>query len=268
MECARQARPSANRRVSERRDDLIAFLDAALDVATFPDYGPMGLQVVGSECVERVVTAVSSSLALFEQAAREGAQLVVVHHGLFWDRDSRVVNPVMRDRLRALFDADISLAAYHLALDAHDSLGNNAQIVRALGLEPEPTPFAVSGGRSIGKIGRAPHSLTPAALVERVEATIGQPHATFMHGPASIERIAVCSGSGASFIQEARALGAHALVTGDMAEPAEMLARELGIHFIAAGHYATEVFGVRALADLIAEQRDCEATFLDLPTIA
>ncbi len=254
--------------MSERRDDLIAFLDATLDVAAFPDYGPMGLQVVGSERVERVVTAVSSSLALFGQAARAGAQLVVVHHGLFWDRDSRVVNRVMRERLRALFDADITLAAYHLALDAHDSLGNNARIVDALGLEPEPTPFAASGGRSIGKIGRSPQPLTPTALVERVNAAIGRPHATFMHGPSAIERVAVCSGGGASFIQEAQALGADAMLTGDMAEPAEMLAHELGIHFIAAGHYATEVFGVRALADLIAGERDCEATFLDLPTIA
>jgi len=116
--------------------------------------------------------------------------------------------------------------------------------------------------------GRAPQPLSQTALVERVEAAIGRPHAAFMHGPASVRRVAVCSGSGASFIQEARARGADALVTGDMAEPAEMLARELGIHFIAAGHYATEVFGVRALAGLIAEQRDCEASFLDLPTIA
>ena len=254
--------------MSERRDDLIAFLDATLDVAAYPDYGPMGLQVVGSERVERVVTAVSSSLALFGQAARVGAQLVVVHHGLFWDRDSRVVTRVMRERLRALFDADVSLAAYHLALDAHDSLGNNAQIVAALGLEPEPTPFATSGGQSIGKIGRAPQPLAPAALVERVEAAIGQPHATFMHGPSAVRQVAVCSGGGASFIQEAQALGADAMLTGDMAEPAEMLARELGIHFIAAGHYATEVFGVRALADLIASERNCEAVFLDLPTIA
>ena len=169
--------------MSERRDDLIAFLDATLDVVAFPDYGPMGLQVIGGKRVERVVTAVSVSLELFRRAAQAGAQLVVVHHGLFWDRDSRVVKRVMRERLRALFDADISLAAYHLALDAHESLGNNAQIVGALGLEPEPTPFAVSGGQCIGKFGRAPHPLTPAALVERVEATIGRPHAAFMHGP-------------------------------------------------------------------------------------
>ena len=254
--------------MAERRDDLVAFLDATLDVAGFPDYGPMGLQVIGSERVERVVTAVSVSLELFQQAAQAGAQLIVVHHGLFWDRDSRVVNRVMRERLRALFDADISLAAYHLALDAHEKLGNNAQIAEALGLELEQTPFAVSGGRPIGKIGRTSHALTAATLVERVEAAIGRPHAAFMHGPAAIQRVAVCSGSGASFVQEARALGADALLTGDMAEPAEMLARELGIHFIAAGHYATEVFGVRALADLIAGARNCEATFLDLPTIA
>ncbi len=254
--------------MAERRDDLIAFLNETLDVSGYPDYGPMGLQVVGSEHVERVVTAVSASLALFEEASRAESQLVVVHHGLFWDRDSRVVDRVMRERLRALFDADISLAAYHLALDGHEQLGNNAQILLALELEPEKTPFASSGGRPIGRVGRARDPLTADALVERVRAKIGQPNAAFMYGPEPIRRVAVCSGGGAGYLREARALGADVMLTGDMSEPAEMLAQELGIHFVAAGHYASEVFGVRALADLISRKRDCDATFVDLPTIA
>lgn len=252
----------------QRRDDLIGFLDTTLDAALFPDYGPMGLQVFGNEHVERVVTAVSSSLELFEKASQAQADLVVVHHGLFWDRDSHVVDQVMRNRLRVLFDADISLAAYHLALDAHETLGNNAQIVQALDLEAENTPFACSNGRRIGCVGYAPEPLTPDNLLQRIRAVIGRTNATFMHGSPAIRRVAVCSGSGAGYLSEANALGADALITGDMAEPAEMLARELGIHFIAAGHYATEIFGVRALAKLITDTHDCTATFMDLPTIA
>ena len=255
--------------MAERRDDLIAFLNETLDVSAYPDYGPMGLQVVGSERVERVVTAVSAGLALFQEASRAESQLVVVHHGLFWDRDSRVVDRVMRERLRALFDADVSLAAYHLALDGHEQLGNNVQILLALELEPEETPFARSGGgRPIGRVGRARDPLTADALVDRVQATMGRPNAAFMYGPEPIRRVAVCSGGGAGYLREASALGADVMLTGDMSEPAEMLARELGIHFVAAGHYASEVFGVRALADLISRERDCDATFVDLPTIA
>ena len=252
----------------ESRDDLIAFLDAKLAISGFPDYGPMGLQVIGSHSVDHVITAVSASLSLFQEAARSGAQLVVVHHGLFWDRESRVVDRVMRGRLRTLFDADISLAAYHLALDAHETLGNNAGIVRALGLESECTPFALSNGRPIGQVAHTSDPLTPDELIERVRIEIGQPNATFMYGPAVIRRIAVCSGGGTGYLREASALGSDALITGDMSEPSEMLARELGIHFIAAGHYATEVFGVRALADLLRNEKDCDATFVHLPTIA
>jgi dinuclear metal center YbgI/SA1388 family protein len=228
----------------------------------------MGLQVCGNEHVERVVTAVSSSLELFEKASQAQADLVVVHHGLFWDRDSRVVDQVMKNRLRVLFDADISLAAYHLALDAHKTLGNNAQIVQALGLDPENTSFAFSNGRRIGCVGYTPNALTPANLLERIRSVIGPTNAAFMYGSPAIRRVAVCSGSGAGHLKEANALGVDALITGDMSEPAEMLARELGIHFIAAGHYATETFGVRALATLITDTHDCTATFMDFPTIA
>ncbi len=254
--------------MAESRDALIEFLDTELAASDFDDYGPMGLQVHGAERVDLTITAVSASHELFELAADARAQLVVVHHGLFWDGDSRVIDAVMRDRLETLFQHDINLAAYHLALDAHPEHGNNALIVRALRLEAEPTAFAVSRGRPIGRIGRAAGDLGADELLSRVETEIGPPNAAFMNGPAVVVRVAVCSGDGPRYLREAAALGCDALVTGDMSEPAEMLSRELGIHFIAAGHYATEVFGVRALADLINQDRSSEARFVDLPTVA
>jgi dinuclear metal center YbgI/SA1388 family protein len=254
--------------VSESRDELVGFLDATLSVAAYPDYGPMGLQVFGAETVDRVVTAVSSSRALFERAAELQAQLVVVHHGLFWDRDSRVIDDLLRERLRVLFDHHISLAAYHLSLDAHPEYGNNTLIVRALGLEPQSDAFALANDRPIGRIGTAVAPVSAADLLQRVGELIGAPHAAFMHGPNEIRRVAVCSGGGPGYLREAASLGCEALITGDMSEPSEMLSRELGIHFIAAGHYATEVFGVRALAELLNRERDVEAGFVDLPTRA
>ena len=254
--------------MAESRDDLIEFLDRTLAARDFDDYGPMGLQVHGADRVDLTITAVSASRELFELAADARAQLVVVHHGLLWDGDSRVIDPLLRDRLKPLFEHDINLAAYHLALDAHPELGNNALIVRGLGLEAEPTAFALSRGRAIGRIGRASEDLGTDELLARIATEIGPPNAAFMNGPAVVARVAVCSGGGAGFLREAAALGCDALVTGDMSEPAEMLSRELGIHFMAAGHYATEVFGVRALADLINRERSSEARFVDLPTIA
>ncbi len=254
--------------MSESRDDLVGFLDATLAVSDYPDYGPMGLQVHGAATVNRVVTAVSSSRALFERAAELQAQLVVVHHGLFWDRDSRVIDDLLRERLHTLFDHQISLVAYHLSLDADPEYGNNALIVRALGLEPASDPFALANDRPIGRIGAAAATITAADLLRRVGEVIGAPNAAFMHGPNEIRRVAVCSGGGPGYLREAAGLGCEALITGDMSEPAEMLSHELGVHFIAAGHYASEVFGVRALAELLNRERDVEARFVDLPTRA
>ncbi len=254
--------------MAERRDQLVAFLDQTLDIEAFPDYGPMGLQVYGRARVERVVTAVSASRALFETAAARGADLIVVHHGLFWNKDSRVIDPLLRERLRPLFDHGMSLAAYHLALDGHPTLGNNARILAALGFERDDEGFAHAGGRAVGWFGSADAPVAVDEFAARIRGAIGPPHAVYANGPDEIRRIAVCSGGGPRYLPEIAARGCDALVTGDMDEPAEMWSRELGVHFAAAGHYATEVFGVQALAELLNDQRGCEAEFLDLPTNA
>ena len=228
----------------------------------------MGLQVHGRPVVESVVTAVSASRALFETAAERDAGLVVVHHGLFWDSDSRVIDPMLRERLRVLFEHDINLAAYHLALDGHPTLGNNACIIQALGFQKERVGFAHAGDRPVGWFGSVSDPVSADVFAQRVGDAIGPLHAYYANGPDEIRRIAVCSGGGPKYLQEAAAKGCDAFVTGDMFEPVEMWSRELGVHFLAAGHYATEVFGVRALAELISAELDCTAEFVDLPTNA
>jgi len=241
------------------RDEIIAFCDELLDVASYPDFGPIGLQVVGSEEVTRIVCGVSSSLELFERAAERGAQMVLVHHGLFWERDDRVVGPRMRGRLQALFAGDITLLAYHLALDAHPEVGNNAFLCRELGVEQERVFSEVGWG------GRLTEPRDVAALSERVQQVVGRMPLVFPYGPETIERMAICSGGAARSVDEAIAEGYDCFLTGEAAEPTKAIAKEAGIHFIAAGHYATETSGVQLLADRVKERFGVETEFVDLP---
>ena len=247
---------------------LVHFLDQTLEVDAFPDSGPMGLQVHGCEVVANVITAVSASRALFERAADQQANMVLVHHGLFWNSDSRAIDQLLRERLRILFDHDISLVSYHLALDGHPALGNNARIIEALGFKRDNDGFAHTADRPIGWFGSSPNPISATQLAQRVTHLIGPLHANYANGPDEIRRIAVCSGGGPRYIREATAMGCDAFITGDLFEPAEMWSRELDVHLLAAGHYATEVFGVKALAELLNQARDCSAEFGDLPTNA
>jgi dinuclear metal center YbgI/SA1388 family protein len=240
-----------------RRDDIIAFAAELLDLEAFPDYGPQGLQVAGTEEVTRVVCAVSSSLELFERAAAAGAQLVVVHHGLLWENEPRTIDMRMRRRLEALFDSDVNLAAYHLALDAHPEVGNNALLARELGVEVDG-PFA-----GIGVGGRAAASLDD--LLALVRERIAPEPLVFAEGPGEIARVAIVSGGGARYLPQAAEEGYDLFLTGEPAEPSLHLARELGITFVAAGHYATERLGVQALTASLAERFGLEWEFVELP---
>ena len=186
---------------------------------------------------------------------------MLVHHGLFWERDPRVIGPVMRDRLKALFDADLSLAAYHLALDAHPEVGNNALLAVELGVEPERR-FADGLGYG-GRLGDAP--LPVSALAERVREKLDRMPLVFPYGPEEVTRVAICSGGAARYVADAAAEGYDCFVTGEADEPTKHAAKELGIHFVAGGHYATETLGVCALAARLAEQFGVEWEFVDLP---
>jgi len=247
------------------RDAIVAFLDELLDAPGWPDYGPNGLQVPGARDVRRVVTGVSAHAELFAQAAAADAQMVVCHHGILWDKAPRTISPAQRDRLRALFDADLSLVAYHLPLDAHPEVGNNALICSALGLE-RAEPFGDHRGRSIGWVGRPRSEGLPAAeLLERCAAAFGREPLAFAEGPATVRSVGVVSGGGAGSLGEAVALGLDAFVTGEPSEPAMADAREGGIHFVAGGHYATETFGVRRLGELLADRFGVDHRFVDIP---
>jgi dinuclear metal center YbgI/SA1388 family protein len=243
-----------------QRDEILAWADEYLDIASYPDYGPMGLQVVGAADVHKVACGVSASRELFERAAEKGAELVVVHHGLFWDRDPRVVGPILRDRLRALFEADLTLAAYHLALDAHPEIGNNALLADELGVEREGR-FA----DGLGFGGRLTEPIPVSALAERVHERLGRMPLVFSYGPEQVERVAICSGGAARYLAAAADEGYDCFVTGEADEPTKYAAKELGIHFVAGGHYATETLGVRALATKLTEQFGVEWEFVDLP---
>jgi len=219
----------------------------------------MGLQVVGAAEVQKIACGVSGSRELFERAAESGAQLVVVHHGLFWDKDSRVVDEVLRGRLRALFDADLTLAAYHLALDAHSEVGNNALLAAELGVRTDGrfTDWGYGGSLS------APMGMSDFSAV--VQERLGRMPLLFPYGPETIERVAIVSGGAARYAAQAASEGYDCFVTGEADEPTKHAAKEAGIHFVAAGHYATETLGVQALAAKLAEQFGLQWEFVDLP---
>jgi dinuclear metal center YbgI/SA1388 family protein len=247
-----------------RRDELVAFLDELLDAPAFEDYGPNGLQVTGAEEVFLVVTGVSAHLELFEQAAELGAQLVLCHHGLLWNKQPLVVDAQRKARLKALFDADMSLAAYHLPLDAHPEVGNNALICQALGLE-RAEPFGDLGGRSIGFVGRAREPFPRTELINRCRSAFGRDPLAFEHGPDPVSSVGIISGGGASSLAEAADRGLDAFITGEPSEPAMADARERGVTFVAGGHYATETFGVRRLGELLDERFGVEHRFVEVP---
>jgi dinuclear metal center YbgI/SA1388 family protein len=237
------------------RDQIISFLDDLLDSDAFSDYGPNGLQVPGAEEVELVVTGVSAHRELFEAAAGLGAQLVLCHHGILWGGGPLAITPQLKGRLAALFGADMSLAAYHLPLDAHPEIGNNALLCEALSLE-RAEPFGEVRGRPIGFVGRSREGLSSAALVERCRRATDREPLTLAGGPATVYAVGIVSGAGVDALGEAAALGLDAFITGEPAERAMADARESGIHFLACGHYATETFGVRRLGELLAERFD------------
>jgi len=241
------------------RNEILAFADELLDLGAYPDYGPMGLQVAGTRDVERIACGVSASLELFERAAEAGAQLLLVHHGLLWDRDSRVVDDSLRRRLKALLDAEITLAAYHLALDAHPEVGNNALLARSLGIDPVDRFADIGFGGPLDE---------PAGIDEfaaRVRTELGADPLVFAQGPERIERAAVVTGGAGRYLADAAREGYDLFLTGEPEEPSLHTARELGIHFVAGGHYATERMGVQALARKLADRFGLDWEFIDLP---
>jgi len=246
------------------RDTIVSFLDDYLAIGKFRDICPNGLQVIGKAKVRRVALGVSANLELIEQAAQAGADMLICHHGLFTDRDPRPILARQKRRLKALFDADISLLGYHLPLDAHPEVGNNALWLRRLGFTVESLDFGAYQGQPIGAIGVREQPLPFARLVELVAEIAQATPRVYDCGPAQVRRLAVATGAAPGSLAEAVARGCDAYLTGETAEGTQAIAREERANFIAAGHYNTERLGVQALGDLLREQFDIETVFLEV----
>lgn len=244
------------------RDQIIGFLDELLDASGFADYSPNGLQVPGATDIDRVVTGVSATLELFELAKARNAQLVLVHHGIFWG-EAGSLSQQQADRLRALLTNDINLAAYHLPLDAHIEHGNNALLAAELGLQVTG-PFGDHKGRSIGVLCDG-GGVSGSQLATTIESKLDREPLHLQFGPEQLRTVAVVSGAAADYVHEAAAAGADALITGEPAERVQANAKELGIDFFAAGHHATERLGIQRLGSLLSENFDVEHEFIDIP---
>lgn len=251
--------------MSASTSEIIEFIDELLGDYALPDFAPNGLQVPGPELVERVATGVSAHGPLIDAAAEAGADLLLVHHGLFWKGQPLEITPIQLRRLRPLIESRIALAAYHLPLDAHPAHGNNALLANALRVEHQ-SPFGSYEGGHLGVQGVFPGGLSAAELTERVrEATGGREPLVISPDPdTTIGSIGIISGAASDYMLEAIELGLDAFLTGEPSERAFGFALDGPITYVAAGHHATETFGVERVGDLIAQRFGIEHIALDV----
>lgn len=244
------------------RQALLAAFDTLLEPRRFQDYGPNGLQVEGKEQISRIVSGVTASLALIEEAARRNADALFVHHGLFWRGQDGTVTGWMKRRLKLLLEHEINLFAYHLPLDAHASLGNNAQLGAHLGFQATGR----FGASDLGFVGTLAGGaiLDAARLAADVSARLAR-QVTCVEGDGrAIRTVAWCTGGAQGYFEDAIAAGADAYLTGEISEPQAHYARECGVAFLACGHHATERYGAPAVAAHVAAQLGIAHEFVDI----
>jgi dinuclear metal center YbgI/SA1388 family protein len=255
---------------SVSRHELLADFDVLLQPGRFKDYAPNGLQVEGRQNIQRIVSGVTASLALIEAAVAARADAVFVHHGLFWRGQDGCVTGWMKQRLATLLAHDINLFAYHLPLDAHPTLGNNAQLAERLGLSAFGGEAGRFGETGLGFLGQRaePHASTGFSsaeeLVAQVTQRLGRQVMLVGGRPGPLHRIAWCSGGAQGYFEAAIAAGAQAYITGEISEPQAHYAREMGVAFIACGHHASERYGASAVAAHVAAQRGIAHQFIDI----
>ena len=242
---------------------LLDYTNNLLSIDSFADYCPNGLQVEGRAEVTRLVSGVTASMELIEAAIDAQADAIVVHHGYFWKGEDACVTGMKRTRLRRLLETDISLLAYHLPLDAHPELGNNAQLAQLLGFERQGY-FGHDGGMSLGQYGLLPEALTGAALSDLIQNSLGRTPLHIAGPQQKIQTVGWCSGAAQSYIDAAAEQGLDAFISGEISEQTVHVARERGLHYFSAGHHATERYGVQALGQHLAEQFDISHQFIDI----
>ena len=246
------------------RADLVAYLNEFLRIEEIHDYGPQGLQVEGCSEVNRVVGMVDAQLPCVLEALTHGADLLLVHHGIFWG-PAQPLRDALGNLVRTMMSAELNLYAAHLALDAHPEVGNNAELARRLGLEIVDR-WGTTNGIDLGVLAIDPHGLKLDYIVDRFEQTVGPAKLGQPDGPRIVKRVGIMSGSGAKLIQEAKALGCDLYITGETSHAHFYDALNAGINVLYGGHYTTEIVGVQALGAHLQEQFDLEFEFVDLPT--
>jgi dinuclear metal center YbgI/SA1388 family protein len=245
-------------------DALCQAADALLQPERFKDYGPNGLQVEGKPRIRHLVSGVTASLALIDAAIEQGADAILVHHGLFWRGQDGRVTGWMKQRLSRLLAHDINLLAYHLPLDAHPQLGNNAQLALRLGIEVQGR----FGDQDLGLWG-TPTQPDPGAFIARAQALFGREPVLVQPDPRRAwRRVGWCSGGAQGYFEAAIAAGVDVFLTGEISEPQAHLARETGVAFLACGHHATERYGAAAVAAHLAAQLGLTHQFIDIPNPA
>ena len=242
-------------------EQLREFSEEYLKVTEFDDYCPNGLQVEANAEVENIVCGVTASQALIEAAVDHGADTLIVHHGYFWKGESQAITGYKGRRISSLIRNNINLLAFHLPLDVHPEVGNNVQLARVLDWEVADS----FGEQGLVFEGRLPAEQSLAELTQHIETGLDTRVLAIGAGDHAIKRIAWCTGAAQGFIEAAAERGVDAFVSGEVSEPTFHLAREMGIHYIAAGHHATERYGVQALAKVIAERFGVKQQFIDIP---
>lgn len=240
-------------------NDLRDYIGSLLSVSGFRDYCPNGIQVEGKPEVQRIATGVTASLAVIEAAAKWGADALIVHHGYFWRGEDLCLTGIKKQRIAYLLKRDINLLAYHLPLDAHPELGNNAQLAKRLGI----TVQGHFGEQDIASNGILEEPRSLKQFADKIRKELRQTPLVIGSDNAIITRIAWCSGGGQSYFEQALSLGVNAFLTGEISEQNVHVAQETGVAFIAAGHHATERYGVQALGEHLAAQFGIEHSFFD-----
>ena len=245
------------------REALTQVLDQLLQPALFKDYGPNGLQVEGRAEVRKLVSGVTASRALIDAAIAEGADAILVHHGLFWRGQDGRVTGWMKQRLSRLLAHDINLLASHLPLDAHAELGNNAQLAQRLGVALYADARGRFGEQSLGFMGHRP-SASAAELADHMAAQLGRSVTLVAEPDRPVQHVALCTGGAQGYFEAAIAAGADVFITGEISEPQAHYARECGVAYIACGHHASERYGAPAVGAHVAAQLGLEHEFIDI----
>ncbi len=242
--------------------DIASYADDYLNVNEFSDYCPNGLQVEGQPHIQKLASAVSANLSVVERAIEWGAQCILVHHGYFWKNERAVIVGMKKRRLGALLNADVSLLGYHLPLDAHPVVGNNAQLAQRLGIDALK-PLQKDKKTPIGNVGMLVSPVKIAEFVTLCERALDRQAIHIDGGPEIVQKIALCTGGAQHMIEHAVECQADVYLTGEISEQTVHIARESGLHFIAAGHHATERYGAQALATHLADKFALEHRFFD-----